>query len=242
MALLDLLKFVTDGAWGAGLDRVLSAPEGDTNIYNLAAAIQDLIDNPVEGVTVSNIAVVGRQLIFYMSDASTIGPFDLPVAQPRFRGTWIPETFYSVFDIVTDSQYGTFMVGVDHTADFTFDPAAANSAGDYYIKLAPPNVELSSEATGTTFVVLEEHWNTFVECTATMGCEVTLPAIATENTQVTFRQGREYPITFVIESGGNPIKGVIGYDLITGGEGSVVTCKFRNEAWRIWGRLAPVSA
>ena len=134
------------------------------------------------------------------------------------------------------------MVALDHDAAVTFDPEASNSEGDYYIKIAPPVVELSSATSGASYTVVEADWNTFIECTNATGCEVTLPAFPTENTQITFRQATGGPINFVVAGGGDPIKGMFGFDLMTGGEGSVVTCKFRDGAWRIWGRLAPVSA
>lgn len=241
MALIDLLKFVTTGAWGTGVARPLTAAEADTNVHSLADAIQDLIDNPVAGVSVSNIAVVGQTVTFYMSDATSYGPFDLPVAQPQYRGAWTPLEVYYPFDIVSVTAQGTYMVGVGHTAAATFDPAASNSAGDYYIQIAPSNVEASSEETGATLTVNSTHFNTFVECTNAAGTAITLPATADEDTQITFRQGAEFPLTFTV-AGGGTIKGMFGYDNMTDGEGSVVTCKFRDGAWRMWGRLAAVSA
>lgn len=136
MALIDLLKFATSGPWGPSTnDRRLTAPEADGNINNLALAIQDLIDNPVEGVSVSEISVTGRQVTFHMSDASTHGPFDLPIAQPRYRGEWVTATAYSTFDIIKVTLSGTYMVLQDHTSESTFDEDASNSDGAYYVKI-----------------------------------------------------------------------------------------------------------
>ena len=136
MALLDLLKFVTTGTWGTGLARPLTAAEADTNIYSLADAIQDLIDNPVEGVSITNVVVTGREMVVYLSDATTRGPFELGIAYPRYRGEWAGTTSYAAMDIVEAAGYGTYMVLIDHTSGSTFDPNDGNSAGEYYVQIA----------------------------------------------------------------------------------------------------------
>jgi len=141
---------------------------------------------------------------------------------------------------VTD--YGTYLVAVDHTAAETFDPLDGNSAGEYYVQIAPPTTELSYTVTGTTFTPDANYLNGFVNCTNVAGCDVTLPATFENNGQVTFRQASDTAITFDIEPGENPIEGMFGYDTITDGRGSVVTCKFITDTWYIWGRLVPVSA
>lgn len=145
MALLDLLKFVTTGTWGTGLARPLTAAECDTNIYSLADAIQDLIDNPVAGVELTNIVVTGSQVVFYMSDATTRGPFTLPIAYPRFRDEWQASTSYAAMDIITAAGYGTYLVLLDHTSGLAFDPNDGNSAGDYYVQIANDTTILTGQ-------------------------------------------------------------------------------------------------
>lgn len=57
-----------------------------------------------------------------MEDASTFGPFTLPVAMLRWRGEWQPSTVYDELDLVFVSGIGTFLVMQDHTSELTFDP------------------------------------------------------------------------------------------------------------------------
>lgn len=184
------IKYVTPGAWGAGLGRVLTASEADTNIYSLEQAIQNLIDNPVAGVSVSNIAVVGRQVTFYMTDATTYGPFDLPVSYPVFRGEWQALYSYTAFDIVTANGYGTYLVLQDHVSAAAFDPAANNTSGDYYVKIASDPQALTETVTiaATTLTLDATHAGKYLRFVDVSGCAVTVPKdVFGPNVEIHFR-------------------------------------------------------
>lgn len=191
MALLDLLTFITDSsAWGTGKGSPLTKDEHDGNIYSLAAAIQNLIDNPVEGVSVSNISVSGRQVTFHMSDASTFGPFDLPVAQPRFRDSWAPFVSYSAFDIVTVAGYGTYMVLIDHNSLVTFDPDETSSDGALYLKIAPDPFynAVAEDYTAEVLTLDITYENKYIRARNALGLEVILDAgVFPMNAEITFR-------------------------------------------------------
>jgi hypothetical protein len=239
---LEDLKYVSTGAWGTGLGRPLTKEEGDGNVHTLAEAIQALIDDPTPGVSVTNIAVSGRTVIFYLSDGSTRGPFTLPYAQPRYRGAWTALTAYAVMDIVRVGSSGTFMVVQDHTSAATFDAEAGNSAGDFYLQIAAPTVEPYVEHNAASLEVTDASASTLYLCSYATGTAVTLRTDVEDGLQVSFRQGGEYPITFALDYEGDAIQGVLGYDNATGGPGAVVTAKYANGYWYLWGRLAPVSA
>lgn len=71
------LRYRTTGTWGAGLGVNLTAAQVDENFYTLKQEIDTVAASGVEGVGVTNATLVGTQLTFYLSDASTLGPFTL---------------------------------------------------------------------------------------------------------------------------------------------------------------------
>lgn len=244
MPLLDLLEFVGAGAWGAGKGSPLTVAEADGNIYAMADAIQDLIDNPVEGVSLENIVVTGRQVTFYLSDSSTIGPFLLPMATPRYRGTWAGSINYSAFDIVRAGGFGTYMVVQDHTSSSTFDPYVGNSAGNYYIQIGPDPFYTSQtlDVSTSTLALALSHQNKYIRATHASGLAVTLDAgIFPVNAEIHFRQTTSGPIT-INEGTGVIINAMAGYDLGSNSVGAVLTLKqVAADEWDIFGKLTETS-
>lgn len=239
------IKYVTTGAWGAGIARPLTAAEADGNIYTLEQAIQNLIDNPVAGVSVSNIAVVGRQVTFYMTDATTYGPFDLPVAVPIYRGAWTATYAYAAYDIVQVAGYGTYMVLQDHTAVAPFDPNAGDTSGDFYIQIGPDAYYTSQVQTvsAATLTLALGHQNKYLRATNAGGLVVTLNAgIFPDNAEIHFRQ-TSGAIT-VVAGAGVTINAPAGYDAGSASVGAVFSLKCVSSAtnvWDIFGKLAEVS-
>lgn len=239
MALADL-KYVTTGAWGSGLARPLTAAEADGNVQTLRAAIQYLIDNPSEGVSVSNITVSGRQLTFFMSDASTFGPFTLPIAYPRWRGDWVASGSYAVFDIVLAEGYGTFIVAKDHTSAGTFDPNASSGGDPLYIQIAEPANAYApvQGVSGSTLTLDATHAGKYIRCTNAGGCIVTVPpSVFTTDTEIHFRQSAAGAVSFTAGSGVT-INTPTGLDPATSVEGDVVTLKWvGTNAFDLFGNL-----
>lgn len=244
MALIDLLKFVTTGSWGTG-EGVLSASEVDGNFAAIAEAVDALTDNPPEAVSVSNITKSGTMVTFHMSDGSQYGPFEMPVATPRFRDEWAAYTLYEPYDIVLLTEFGTFMVGVEHTSEATFDPAASNSSGDYYVKIAPPTGAPAEVymITTDTLTLSNIHAGKYLRFTNGDGCTVTVPGgTFPPNSEIHFRQLGGV-ISIVPESTGVVINPQGSDQLMSGGAGATFTLKhFMDDEFDIFGKLAPGSA
>lgn len=239
MALSDL-KYVTTGAWGSGLARPLTAAEADGNVQTLRTAVQNLIDNPVEGVSVSNITVSGRQLTFHMSDSTTKGPFTLPIAYPRWRGEWESLGSYAVFDIVTVAGVGVYIVAQDHTAGSSFDPTASNADGPFYVKIAEPaNAYAPVTAIGTATLTLDSsHAGKYLRFTNVDGCAVTVPAMVfSTNTEIHLRQAAAGAVSIVADFGVT-LNLPTGLDPETSVLGDVITLKQVDEnVWDVFGNL-----
>ena len=245
MPLTDV-KFVTSGAWGSGVSRPLTAPEVDLNFHSIKAAIDDLIANPVEGVSLTNIVQSGTSLTFYLSDGSTRGPFALPVAYPRYRGAWIASASYAVNDIVYAAGYGTYLVVLDHTADLVFDPNEASSAGEYYIQIAgDPNLSTQVlTVSASTLTLSAAHIGKYLRCTNGSGCVITVPeGVLYANAEVHFRQATTGPISLVPASSGVSVVPPSGYDYGSALLGATFTLKcVETNLFDLFGNLAMVSA
>ena len=240
MALIDLLKFVTTGAWGSGIARPLTAAEADTNIHSLAAAVQNLVSNPVEGVGISNIAVAGRQLTIYLTDGSTEGPFTLPVAQPRYRGFWQPSTAYAELDIIQVPGYGTYLVSTTHNSGTLFDATLTGANGLYYIQITPdPSLVAQVVNVNDTAITLSYvHASKFLRCTDTAGITVTIPAdVFPANSEIHFRQVSAGAIS-IAGGAGVTLNTPVGFITGSASAGATFTVKCVGpNNWDIFGAL-----
>ncbi|MFZ1059289.1 MAG: hypothetical protein WAP47_08855 [Candidatus Rokuibacteriota bacterium] len=201
---LDDVKFAGTGGWGAGLGRPLTRAEADGNLYALLLAIQALIDDPTPGVGIANITVTGRQFTVYLTDSSTLGPFDLPIASPRFRGVWVAAINYTTFDIVRVGGFGTYMVLQDHTSASVFDPYVSNSAGNYYVQIGPDPfyTPQALDVVDGALTLALIHQNKFIRALNAGGLYVDLDAgIFPRNAEIQFRQASSGAITVTAGSG-----------------------------------------
>lgn len=131
------ITFRGPGPWGLGKGSRLIILEGDTNWYNLKVAIEDLIANPPEARSISDISVAGNAFTFTMSDSTFEGPLEIPIANLNPRGVWQPSTAYFVNDVVT-YQGTVYFVTYAHTSALTFDPGATSGPGqDWYTEQIP---------------------------------------------------------------------------------------------------------
>lgn len=115
------MKFVTDGAWGTGLARVLNPDEIDTNFWELLSSLNNLIANPLQPVYVVSIAIEANALTFNMSDGSTFGPLYIPTPAFHWRDEWTPDTFYQQMDVTKVTGVGLYFVLLNHLSGATFD-------------------------------------------------------------------------------------------------------------------------
>lgn len=116
-----------DGArWGSGKGSNLTPREVDLNIWELRSAIDDLLANPPEAVSIVSITQSDdkTQLTFNTSDGETIGPFTLPVLEFRWRDQWEPDTLYEVLDVFQVPGVGLYAVTANHTSASLFDKNA----------------------------------------------------------------------------------------------------------------------
>lgn len=116
-----------------GLGRLLTGFEVDYNFYQIDSRLVSVESSITTGISVSSITSDGSSLTFHMSNSTTQGPFTMPTATFRDRGTWAASTFYAVNDTFTIN--GTlYRVLFDHTSSATsFSSTANDGAGhDYY--------------------------------------------------------------------------------------------------------------
>jgi hypothetical protein len=112
----------------------LTPDEVDENFRDHEDRIANIEDNPPQAISIDSFSVVGNQLTITMSDASIQGPFTIPTARWRFRGTWEPDTQYAVNDVTTRNG-ATYLVTYAHTSVSPFD----GPGNDWYgLLLADP--------------------------------------------------------------------------------------------------------
>lgn len=128
----------------------LTKSEFDGNIHNLDDRVTALETDPPEAVGVDSITVSGDAITFVMTDATTRGPFTLPVLDHPLRGPWAAATDYAKRDWFTIN--GTlYEVLRDHTSAATFDAGANDGSGHAYYAVvitSPGNVLPTGGAAG----------------------------------------------------------------------------------------------
>jgi hypothetical protein len=118
--------------WGTGQGFNLTAAQVDINFWDLVQRMIAQEARPDPSAGIDHFEIVGINMFVHMTDATVLGPYELPVATFRDRGEWTPETVYSVMDTFTING-GLYVVTFDHTSELTFDAGANDGAGhDYY--------------------------------------------------------------------------------------------------------------
>lgn len=130
----DMLK------WGLGLSppRNLTPAEVDDNFWELLRRLETLETSPPIAVSISNITVVGTQLMFFMSDASTFGPFTLPIATFEFRPDLNPAVsglLLNELDLISVPGFGLYLVRLSHNFVSPFDPARVIGGNAVYLNV-----------------------------------------------------------------------------------------------------------
>lgn len=129
------------GRWGVGKGANLTPTEVDRNFWDLLEAIGALPELP-DLVDISNITVSGSQLTVHLSDGSTRGPFELPIAEFAYQGAFADATAYERLDLFTvtvddEDIDGLYLVLVDHTSELPFDPDRDISGDPAYERILP---------------------------------------------------------------------------------------------------------
>lgn len=145
------LVYRTAGAWGGGLGSNLSAAQVDENFYTLSQALAAIVIP--DGVGIADITVSGSQMTVHLTDASTLGPFQLPVAAFRFLGEWSPGTGYVFLDIFSVADDGLYLVLRPYEAPTEFDPNASDTDGTVLQKV----FSLASQAVMAIEAFTDDH-------------------------------------------------------------------------------------
>lgn len=126
------IVYRTDGAWGAGLGVNLSAAQVDNNFWEVVERLVALETGAVASVNqIDSITVIGSQMTIFMEDATTFGPFTIPVAVMHWRDQWAVSTDYDELDLVYVPGRGVYLVRFAHTSDpYDFDPLATNDESE----------------------------------------------------------------------------------------------------------------
>lgn len=237
----------TAGVWGAGKGADLTPAEVDTNFYGHDQRIDNLENNPVMPVEISNINVVGSQLTIALDDGTVYGPYTLPRARMAWRGDWAPSTAYFGNDIFRVAGTGVYMVNEAHTSGSVFDPDELDGSADdalytLIFSLIPSVSEPETTSAGTYTPVLTDA-NAYLRFTDAGGTTFDVPDNATVafpiGTEIHVRQATAGVISFVEGSTAVTINGVAGYANETAGQGAVVTLKkIATDAWDLFGLLA----
>ena len=222
----------------------LTASEVDGNFSDLDGRITALQLNPPSAVGISNIAVSGSQVIFYLEDGSSFGPYALPIATFVPRGNWTAGTVYYAMDLVSVPAAGVYLVLSDHTSAGSFDAAASNSDGAIYsLIFSSINPVPIYTISGTSYTPNPAEANQYFRCTNPAGCVITLQSDFQTNDELHFRQASSGAVSFQVGDTGGFINSVAGYDDSTSAQGAVVTLKYLgNGEWDIFGLLAAATA
>ena len=222
----------------------LTAAEVDGNFSDLNGRVVSLETNPPVAVGISNIAVSGSQVVFYLSNGTSFGPYRLPIATFVPRGNWTAATVYYAMDLVTVPADGVYLVLSDHTSAGSFDAAASNSEGAIYsLIFSSINPVPIATISGTAYTPGPAEANKYFRCTNPAGCLITLQSDFQTNDELHFRQASSGAVSFQVGDTGGQINSVAGYDDSTSAQGSVVTLKYLGDGtWDIFGLLAAATA
>lgn len=241
------------GRW-TGKGSNLTAVEVDGNIYELRSAIDDLIASPPVAVSVASVSQSSdkTQFTFNLTDGETIGPFTLPVLEPRWRDQWEPDTLYEVLDIFQVVGVGLFSVTANHTSGSTFSLTATTGSPPVAVYKQwfafsgnPPDAIASVTTVGSppayTLVLGDaEH---YLRVNETLDTTITVPANATVGfeigTTVTFEQSGTGSVT-IMGDVGVTVNCAATHTRVTHGQWAVCQIKKVDiDTWTIFGNLVP---
>lgn len=164
-----MILYRTDGAWGAGTGANLTAAQVDGNFYDVSTRVQFLELNPPQPIQIASFSSIGEHLYIYMSDGSVHGPLTLPTTHWFNRGSWKPNTGYSVDDIFNAPNGSVYLVEFDHLSASTFDPGANDGQGhDFYSLLLSMPANSLPIGGGAGYVLTKQSSNNYDVAWATV--------------------------------------------------------------------------
>jgi hypothetical protein len=126
--------FKNSGAWGSGVNRLLTDTECDGNNWAWLARMRAQEALTV-GVGIASITQPSSNSILVTMTNSNTYTFTLPQVALNFRGAWAANTPYSLNDVFYVSSLSSVYVVIwSHTSNATFDPNANDGAMHNYYK------------------------------------------------------------------------------------------------------------
>lgn len=190
------IRFVTTDAlkWGTGEGSPHTAAQADNNFWELLQRIVELETNPIEGLGIESFSLVGNQLTITMTDATTRGPFTVPVVVPAPKGEWQPLFTYQAYNFISESGR-LYMTDHAFTSEATFDPNEEDITGFQYILVLQQPVQpndlnvfiggIMSDAQLILFMESTRRWQLPEDLT---GSFFRAQVAATADTVVTFKK------------------------------------------------------
>ena len=120
--------------WGTGQGFNLSPAQVDINFWDLIQRMIAQEARPDPSAGIAYFSINGTMMYVHMTDGTTLGPYELPVATFLDRGVWAPLTAYNKMNTFTING-GLYVVVFDHISAATFDPGANDGAGNDYYQL-----------------------------------------------------------------------------------------------------------
>lgn len=193
----------------SALGRPLTSDEVDANFQGIQDAVNGFV--APTGVGIASITITGTLATFHMTDGSTQGPFQLPVAALFWTGFYVSNHAYHELDLFQVPGDGVYLVLGDYTSppdntegDSTFDPAASDTSGPllqlmFGIPSTPPLVLRTELA---DFLLAPEHFGAYTRVDSAVDVNVTVPVSVgwADGAIATFRQVGAGQIIFVPES------------------------------------------
>lgn len=225
------------GDWGAGKGSKLTSLEADNNFWTLAQLIDDL--NSTGGlVSWDSATISGNVLTFHKTDGTT-SSVTIPTATPTWRGEF-SATSYAVFDWFSKS--GTiYQVLIAHTGEEPFDSGRQVGGLNVYQKILDFPAIPGYTITDATFTPALNHANSYIRCTNSGGCIVTIDSSVAfpDWTEISFRdETTSGGVSFEIDTDGS-INSQFGCNNVTAGTGATATLKKvgATTAWDLMGLL-----
>lgn len=130
-----MILYRTAGAWGPGVGANLSAAQVDGNFYDVATRVQYMELNAPRPIQITSFDAVGNIMYINMSDGSVHGPITLPTVKWFFRGEWLPDTVYSLDDVITAPDGSVYLTMLTHISGASFNAGENDGQGHNFYSL-----------------------------------------------------------------------------------------------------------